>query len=81
MDIHRTDTLYYWPETGCDRCALARGSFICATLAAEIVTPKAYVPIRGVDMPVESTPKIATHAARSRCVCIIVLGKQALQEK
>jgi hypothetical protein len=37
--------------------------------------------IRGIDMPVESTPKIATHAARSRCVCIIVLGKQALQEK
>ena len=33
--------------------------------------------IRDIDQLVELTPKIATQAARSRCVCIIVLRKLA----
>lgn len=40
---HGTCKLYYWPGADCYHCGLARGSFVCTMLAAEIVTPIARV--------------------------------------
>ena len=61
---------------------VSQGQWVADAIRAIAVTEVTYygwpLIIRDIDQLAESTPKIATHAARSRCVCIIVLGKQPL---
>ena len=61
---------------------VSQGQWVADAIRAIGVTEVTYygwpLIIRDIDQLVELTPKIATHAARSRCVCIIVSREATL---